>query len=157
LAEDYKEPVAERETNRILKSTLTDESRQEKGDTKTCLFCGFTYYFRPIRTRDHLGITRPFQTVRKREEVDMQWTKAVVSAGLQMSFIDNPEVRKVVLMTEECGQNYIRTKPGGVKEPTLSHHTFFTTNLIPKLDKLIDDKNMTKMREMTRDLAAASV
>ena len=78
-----------------------------------------------------------------------------MSAGLPMSFFDNPEVRKAVLMTAECGQNYIRTKPGGVKEPTLTHHTFFTTKLIPRLDKLIDDKNMGKMREMARDLAAA--
>ena len=29
------------------------------------------------------GITRPFQTVRKRVEVDMQRAKTVVSAGLQ--------------------------------------------------------------------------
>jgi hypothetical protein len=28
-----------------------------------------------------------------------------------MSFFDNPQVRKAVLMTAECGQNYIRTKP----------------------------------------------
>ncbi len=91
------------------------------------------------------GITRPFQTVRKREEVDMQWAKTFVSAGLRMSFFDNPEVLKTVLMTAECGQNYIRTKPGGVKEPT---------KLIPKLDHLIDDKNMGKMRELVRDLAA---
>jgi hypothetical protein len=96
------------------------------------------------------GITRPFQTVRKREEVDMQWTKVVVSDGLPMSFFDNPKVRKDVLMTSECGQNYIRTKPGGVKEP-------ITTTIIPKLDKLIDDKNMGKMREMTRDLTTESV
>ncbi len=41
------------------------------------------------------------------------------------------------------------------KETTLSHHTFFTTKLIPKLDKNIDDKNMGKMREMTEELAAA--
>jgi hypothetical protein len=88
------------------------------------------------------GITRPFQTVRKREEVDMQWARAVVSAGLPMSFFDNPEVHKTVLMTAECDQNYMRTKPGGVKEPTLTHRTFFTTKLIPKLDKLIDEKNM---------------
>ncbi len=33
LPEDYNTPVAEMETNHILKSTLTDESRQEKGDT----------------------------------------------------------------------------------------------------------------------------
>jgi hypothetical protein len=77
-----------------------------------------------------------------------------VSAGLPMSFIDNPEVRKTVLMTAECGQNYIRTKPSGVKEPTLSHHPF-TTKIIPKLDHLIDDKNMGKTREMTRDLTSA--
>ncbi len=74
-----------------------------------------------------------------------------------MSFFDNSEVRKTILMTSECGQNYIRTKPGGVKEPTLSHLTFFTTNLIPKLDKLIDDENMGKMREMVRDLVTTSV
>jgi hypothetical protein len=84
----------------------------------------------------------------------MQWARAVVSAGLPMSFFDNPEVHKTVLMTTECDQNYIRTKPGGVKEPTLTHHTFFTTKLITKLDKLIDEKNMGKMREMTSDLAA---
>jgi hypothetical protein len=42
LSEDYYTPVAEMETNHFLKSTLTGESRQEKGDTKTCLFCGFT-------------------------------------------------------------------------------------------------------------------
>jgi hypothetical protein len=58
-------------------------------------------------------------------------------------------------MTTECGQNDIRTKPGGVKEPTLSHRIFFTTKLIPKLDHLIDDKNMGKMREMTHDLVSA--
>ncbi len=100
------------------------------------------------------GITCPFQTVRTREEVDMQWTKSVVSDGLPMGLFDNPEVRKTVLMTADCGQNYIRTKPGVVKEPTLTHRTFFTTKLIPKLDHLIDDKNMGKMREMTGDLAA---
>ena len=66
-------------------------------------------------------IARPFQKVRKREEVDLQWARVAVSPGIPMSFFDNPEVRKAVLMTSECGQNYIRTKPGGVKEPTLSH------------------------------------
>jgi hypothetical protein len=78
-----------------------------------------------------------------------------VSPGLPMIFFDNPEVRKSVLMTAECGQNYIRTKPGGVKEPTLTHRTFFTTKLIPRLDKLIDDKNMGKVRELALDLSEA--
>jgi hypothetical protein len=41
-----------------------------------------------------------------------------VSAGLPMSFFDNKEIRKAVHMTTECGENYIRTKPGDVKETT---------------------------------------
>ena len=82
----------------------------------------------------------PFKKVRTREEVDFQWARAVVSAGLPMSFFDNEEVRKGVLMTSECAENYIRTKPGGVKETTLTHRTFFTTKLIPKFDKFIDNK-----------------
>jgi hypothetical protein len=55
-----------------------------------------------------------------------------------MRFFDNKEVRKVVRMTTVCGENYIRTQRGGVKETTLPHRTFFSTKLIPKLDKLID-------------------
>jgi hypothetical protein len=46
----------------------------------------------------------------------MQLVKDVVSVGLPMNLFDNPEVRKTVLMTTECGQNYIRTKPGGLQE-----------------------------------------
>jgi hypothetical protein len=49
------------------------------------------------------GITRPFQTTRKREEVDIQLVRSVVSVGIPMRFSDNPEVRKTVLMTTECG------------------------------------------------------
>ena len=55
-------------------------------------------------------------------------------------------------MGQSCRVCWASDEPGGVKEPTLTHRTFFTTKLIPKLDKLIDEKNMCKMREMTRDL-----
>ncbi len=58
-------------------------------------------------------------------------------------------------MTSECGENYIRTKPGGSKETTLPYRTYFNTKLIPKLDKFIDGKNMGKMREMAEELAGA--
>jgi hypothetical protein len=40
LTEDLNTQVAEMETNYILKSTLTGESREEKGDTNTCLCPG---------------------------------------------------------------------------------------------------------------------
>jgi hypothetical protein len=95
----------------------------------------------------------PFKKVRTRKEVDFQWARAAVSAGLPMSFFDHEEVRKSVFMTSECVENYIRTKPSGVKETTVTHHTFFITKLIPKLDNFIDHKNMGKMREMTQELA----
>ena len=95
----------------------------------------------------------PFKIDRTRSEVDMQWARSVVSAGLPMSFFDNKEVHKAVRMTVECTGNYIRTKPGGVKDTTLPHRTFFTTKLIPKLDKFIDGKNMGKMRVMVQDLS----
>ena len=65
---------------------------------------------------------------------------------------DNKEVRKSVLFTGECGSNYIGTKPGGVKEPTMTHHTCFTTKIIPTLDELIDNQNMGKMRVMTQEM-----
>jgi hypothetical protein len=54
--EDYYTPVEEMDTNHILKSVLTGESRQQKGDSRTFLFCGFIYFFRPIRARYHLGL-----------------------------------------------------------------------------------------------------
>ena len=40
LPEDYNTPVAEMETNYVLESTLTGESRKQKGDTKTFLCPG---------------------------------------------------------------------------------------------------------------------
>jgi hypothetical protein len=35
----------------------------------------------------------------------------------------------------------------------LPYLTYFTTKLVPKLDKFIDDKNMHKMREMTQEMS----
>ena len=35
----------------------------------------------------------PFKKVRTREDVDFQWARVSVSAGLPMSFFDNEEVR----------------------------------------------------------------
>jgi len=66
-----------------------------------------------------------------------------------MNCFDNKELRKAVFMTKECGQRYRRTKPDLV----LSRNPhYFTTKLIPKLEKFIDDKNMHKVREMTEEL-----
>ena len=65
LPEDYYTPVVEMETNHILKSTVTDESRQQKGDSRTCLFCGFSYFFRPIRDRYHLVLGSVSKKVQK--------------------------------------------------------------------------------------------
>ena len=55
-SEDYHTTVVDMETNDLLKSTLTDEIHNQKGDTKTCLFCGLSHYFSPVHSQDHLGV-----------------------------------------------------------------------------------------------------
>ncbi len=56
-SKDYHTPVATMDTDKILRITLTDETHTQKGDTKTCLLCGLSYYWRPIHSREHLGLT----------------------------------------------------------------------------------------------------
>ncbi len=64
-SEDYYTPVAEIDANHILKSTLTGESRQQKGDSRACFFCGFRYLFRTIHDRYHLGLGSVSKKVQK--------------------------------------------------------------------------------------------
>jgi hypothetical protein len=71
LSKDYNTPVAEMETNHILKST----------------------------------IQRSLESGQVDDDIDVEWAKVVVSAGLPMSLFDKPEVRKTVLMT--TGQNLV--------------------------------------------------
>jgi hypothetical protein len=94
----------------------------------------------------------PFKPPVTLQEMNNQWTRALVSAGLPLRFFDNKEVRKAVLMTAQCGPNCISTSPGGKKTTSLPHRTYVTTRLIPALDKTLDDKNMAKMAKMLEDL-----
>ena len=57
------------------------------------------------------GFTRSFKTVRKREEVDMQWVRTVVTVVIPMIFFDNVEVRKVVFIILNL-HNRRRRSPG---------------------------------------------
>ncbi len=41
---------------RSLEQYAHGRESQEKGDTKTYLFCGLSHYFRVVRSRDHLGV-----------------------------------------------------------------------------------------------------
>ncbi len=45
---DYHTPVGTMDTVKILRSTLTDDTRTQKGDTKTFLLCGLSYYWRSV-------------------------------------------------------------------------------------------------------------
>jgi hypothetical protein len=56
LPKDYHTAVAQMETNNLLRSTLTEDCRTQKGDQKTCLLCGLSYFWRPSRCRTHLGL-----------------------------------------------------------------------------------------------------
>ena len=47
LPKDYHRAVSEIETNNLLRSTFTDDCRTQKGDQKTCLLCGLSYFWRP--------------------------------------------------------------------------------------------------------------
>ena len=41
----------------LFASTFTDDTRASTVTKKTCLLCGWTYYYRPIRCREHLEVT----------------------------------------------------------------------------------------------------
>jgi hypothetical protein len=99
-AEVVKEVIRRDEHEKIQAREMTQRSL-ESGQSDDAIDVE-KFGKRPRSSDDE--ITLPFQKVRKREEVDLQWTRAAVSAGLPMSFFDNPEVRKAVLMTAECGQ-----------------------------------------------------
>ena len=53
---DYDTAVAEMKLPLLLASTFTDDTRASTVTKKTCLFCGWTYYYRPIHCREHLGV-----------------------------------------------------------------------------------------------------
>ena len=54
---DYDTSVAEMKLPLLLESTFTDDTRASTMTKKTCRLCGWTYYYRPIRCREHLGVT----------------------------------------------------------------------------------------------------
>ena len=56
LPKDYHTAVSEMDTNNLLRSTLTDDCRAQKGDQRTCLLSGLSYFWRPSRCRTHLGL-----------------------------------------------------------------------------------------------------
>ena len=60
---DYHRAVSEMETNNLLRSTLTYDCRTQKGDQKTCLLCGLSYFWRPSRCRTHLGLAGSMKMV----------------------------------------------------------------------------------------------
>jgi hypothetical protein len=94
------------ETNDLLKNTLTDESRKWKGDTKTCLFCGLSHCFRPIRSWDHLGLGSGSKKVQEwkpyPEHIDHH--AQVVKELEERDDHNNIQVREVATRSLESGQ-----------------------------------------------------
>jgi hypothetical protein len=106
LPEDYYTPVPEMETNHILKSMITGDSRQEKGDSKTCLFCGFNYYSRPILVRDHLDLARVSKKVQqcKPSTEHIECHAQVVKEVKRRDDHEKIQTREMVQRSLESGQ-----------------------------------------------------
>ncbi len=66
---DYHTPVATMDTDKILRSTLTEEIRTEKGDTKTCL--GDSIVVENFGKRARSSNDGPFKIVRTNWSVCM--------------------------------------------------------------------------------------
>ncbi len=52
----YDTSVEEMKLPLLLTSTLTDDSRTSTVTNKTCLICGWMYFYRPSHCRQHLGV-----------------------------------------------------------------------------------------------------
>ena len=90
------------ETNDLLKSTLKDESRQRKGDTKSCLFCGLNHCFIPSVP----GTTWGWETVHQCKPYPQHIDRhtQVVKEVKERDEHDNIQVREVVTRSLESGQ-----------------------------------------------------
>ncbi len=56
FSKDYHKPDAEMKVHFLLTSTLTDDTRVSAVTNKTCLLCGWKYFYRPNRDRQYLGV-----------------------------------------------------------------------------------------------------
>ena len=94
------------DTDKILRSTLTDETRTKKGDTKTCLICGLRYYWRPIRCREHLGLTDSSKQAQqcKPYPEHLERSSQVVKELKERDAHDKQEDREVAKRSLESGQ-----------------------------------------------------
>ena len=101
---DYHTSVAELESNDLLRSTLMDECRVEKGDTKTCLFCGFRYFWRTIRCREHLGLTETSKQVQKCKPYPehVESSSQVVKELKERDTHDNQEGKRCLESGQRC-------------------------------------------------------
>jgi hypothetical protein len=71
------------------------------------------------------------------QQVDEQWTRAIVKNGLPLHLVDDIEFRHAVLMTARAGLSYVNAQKS-VSE--LPHRTSLSTRCIPKLDIKVHSK-----------------
>jgi hypothetical protein len=86
------------DTNKILRSTLTEETRTPKGDTKTCLLSGLRYFLRPILSWENLGLTDSSKQVQqcKPYPENLEHSSQVVKEIKERNTHANQEGREVV-------------------------------------------------------------
>ena len=74
------------------------------------------------------------------DQVDEQWTRALIKKGLQLDLVDDSEFRKAVLLTARTGMSYTHNDQEARNDSKLPHKTKMASVCVPKLDAKLDEK-----------------
>jgi hypothetical protein len=96
----------------------------------------------------------PMFKVPTADQVDDQWARCVGKNNLALSLVDEPEFRKFVLMTAQSGKGMICVEraASGEKQSALCHRTKLTTTVVPRVDKVLEEKMVRKVEKMAKAL-----
>ena len=68
------------------------------------------------------------------DQVDEQWTRALIRKGRPLDLVDDSEFRKAVLLTARTGMSYTHNDQEARNDSKLPHKTKMASVCVPKLD-----------------------
>lgn len=90
------------------------------------------------------------------DQVNEQWTRALVRKGLALDLVDDVEFRKAVLMTARAGLPYTQTVNDGKVDSKLPRRFKLTKVCVPELDKKLTQKVSKRIDGIIQDTGACS-